>query len=248
MMIRGRAVFSGRGVESGSTASTTDSDAMQIDAVGKGKKGKKGKGKGKEKSKDGVKGKFGKNNKFNSYCDSCKKWGRKQAQCWITTPPGAQVDAAAHKDDPSAGNAAAKPSTTGGVSLVQSCLPSHGSCRMCGFDVTDHTAQIIKDDVFHIECAEHIEQDISMKAIPEPKIMEQETFVMAVQADKPQVIAAYSDNSLEPGETWLLWDTGADSHLCRRGMAKNGILSAAHGPMAHDSPMCRTTRSRAMAS
>ena len=237
MMIRGKAVFNSRGVASGSAASTTDSDAMQIDASGKGTKGKKGKGKGKDKTKDGMKGKFGKNSKggakFNGYCNCCKKWGHKQAQCWTTAAAPAQVDAAGQKEDPTAATkATAKPSTAGGVSQVQSCMPSHGNCRMCGFDVTEHTAQIIKDDMFHIECAECIEQDSMMLPIPETD--QTENYVMAVQSIGTSMVAAYSDYSLEPGETWLLWDTGADSHPCRKGLAKNGRPTGAHGPRLTD--------------
>ena len=105
---------------------------------------------------------------------------------------------------------------------------------MCGFEVRDHTAQVIKDDVFHIECAECIEQDLSMLPIPETMPVEDEMFVMAVQVADRHTIAAYSDYSLEPGETWLLWDTGADSLLCRQGLAQRGTLTSQRGPRLTD--------------
>ena len=139
MMIRGRTVYNSRGVASGYQAAGADPDAMQVDAFGKGKqKGKhkgRNKGKSKDKSKLGVKGTIGKNQKgagkFNGYCNGCKKWGHKQAQCYTTGPAAAQVDAAAQAEGPSAATGpGSKGASAGGVSQVKTHMSPHGSWNL----------------------------------------------------------------------------------------------------------------------
>jgi len=253
MLLRSRTVFSSQGTPLGANA--TADDPMQVDAAMKAK-GKKG-GKGKM-GKGGLKGKFGKDksksknsvyDKFNGYCNGCKKWGHKRANCW-TNPPGGkggdgarQVDAAAKQHAPpspgSAGGTQVKIQKAAASRNFCSAYRAPAACRMCAYPI-ENDEVVINDDVFHAECSEYVELDDSEdyhddgEQVPDDEVDltpmgKGWTHVMAVR-QTGQVAMARDEISLKPGESWILWDTGADEHLSRPKMAEGWPTWKAPGP------------------
>ena len=58
-------------------------------------------------------------------------------------------------------------------------------------------------------------------------------YVLHVRAEA-SCCAAQAEEQLEPGEFWVLWDSGSDEHLCRRTVAHKGVACEVNGPPLYD--------------